>query len=140
MANYKTADGSLAVWVPEGADPAAYGNGLVPCTALEAAAIMLARTNLVPASISDRQFYQQLAVNGNITQAEALAAVTTGTIPAAMAALVQQLPSGNQFAAKMLLSGATVFERAHPLTSTLGQMYGMDAAALDLFWQQAAML
>jgi hypothetical protein len=140
MANYKTADGKLAIWVGAGENPAAYGTGLVPCTDAEAAAIMAARTSSVPASISDRQFFQQLAVKGNITQDEALAAVATGTIPAAMAALVGQLPADSQFAAKMLLCGATIFERAHPLTATLGQMYGMDAAALDAFWQQAALL
>ena len=38
----------------------------------------------VPAIISDRQFYQNLAVRGVITQAEALAAVGPGTIPPAM--------------------------------------------------------
>lgn len=94
----------------------------------------------VPTSISDRQFFQQLAIEGKITQDEALAAVATGTIPAAMEALVQQLPAESQFAARMLLSGATQFERAHPLTATLGQMYGMDSAALDLFWRDGATL
>lgn len=94
----------------------------------------------IPASISDRQFFQQLAVEGKITEAEAIAAVATGTIPAAMDALIQQLPAEDQFAARMLLSGATSFERAHPMTATLGQMYGMDSAALNTFWQRATML
>lgn len=94
----------------------------------------------VPASISDRQFFQQLALAGHITEAEAIAAVATGTIPAAMEELVQQLPAGSQFAARMLLSGATSFERAHPLTATLGAMYGMDGAALDQFWRDGALL
>lgn len=141
MANHKTSDGTLAVWVDDGADPADYGAGLIPCTDAEAAAIMAARTPAeVPASVSDRQFFQQLAVAGHITEAEALAAVATGTIPAAMEALVQQLPAESQFAARMLLSGATSFERAHPLTATLGAMYGMDSAALDTFWRDGALL
>jgi hypothetical protein len=94
----------------------------------------------VPPVISDRQFFQQLAIEGRVTETEALAAVATGTIPADMEALVQQLPAGSQFGARMLLSGATQFERAHPLTGTLGQMYGMDEAELDQFWRDGSAL
>ncbi|MER9003338.1 hypothetical protein NKI15_06875 [Mesorhizobium sp. M0862] len=94
----------------------------------------------VPEVISDRQFFQALAVGGIITQAEALAAVKTGVIPAAMVALIAALPEANRFAAEMLLSGATEFKRAHPLTSAFGAAFGWGESQIDEFWIEAAAL
>ena len=91
-------------------------------------------------SISDRQFFQQLAAQGIITQAEALAAVKTGTIPATLQAIVNALPIDQQFPAQMLLSGATVFERKHPLTSAVGAAYGWSSAQVDQFFIDAGSL
>lgn len=93
-----------------------------------------------PDEISDRQFFQGLAMHGLITETEALAAVATGTIPAAMAAFIGQLPADQQFAARMILCGATVFSLKHPLTQAFATMSGMDAAALDAFWRFCAEL
>ena len=45
--------------------------------------------------ISDRQFYQALAMKGLVTKDEALAAVQTGTIPQALAIRIVQVHSGN---------------------------------------------
>ena len=91
----------------------------------------------VPQIISDRQFYQGLAIEGLISQDEALAAVKTGTLPAAIEALVDALPGAQQFPARMLLSGATQFDRAHPLTATLSTLHSppFTAAQLDDFWR-----
>jgi hypothetical protein len=94
----------------------------------------------VPSEVSDRQFAQQLAVEGAITQSEALAWVKTGDLPASMAALVGMLPTEQQFPANMLLSGATIFLRNHPMTSVFGQMYGWSDAKLDQVWQDASVL
>lgn len=94
----------------------------------------------VPQVISDRQFFQQLAVLGHITQAEALDAVGPGILPASMLALIAQLPAEHQFGAQITLTGATAFERRHPLTDVLGGMYGMDSAALDQLWRDASVL
>ncbi|NTS30658.1 hypothetical protein HQ945_05270 [Phyllobacterium sp. BT25] len=94
----------------------------------------------VPGTISDRQFFQQLAVGGLITESEALAAVQTGTLPAAIVAFIDQLPDEQQFPARMLLTGATSFERAHPLTDAFGSMYGMDREQIDQLWGDAAQL
>jgi len=91
-------------------------------------------------SISDRQFFQQLAAQGIITQAEALAAVKTGTIPATLQAIVNALPPDQQFPAQMLLSGATVFERKHPLTSAVGSAYGWSSVQVDQFFISAGAL
>ncbi|QCN96675.1 hypothetical protein D3093_15150 (plasmid) [Azospirillum argentinense] len=94
----------------------------------------------VPASISDRQFFQQMAVDGYISQAEALAAVKTGNVPAILLALIADMPSGERFAAEMLLSGATTYERAHPLSVAIGEARGLTPEEVDAFFQAAAKL
>ncbi|MEW6257430.1 MAG: hypothetical protein AB1592_15860 [Pseudomonadota bacterium] len=82
-----------------------------------------------PAQISRRQFFQQAAVSGYITEAEALDAVRSGAIPPALQAAVTLLPAGDRFAAEMLISGAQSFDLAHPLTTAIGAQLGVDVAA-----------
>ena len=94
----------------------------------------------VPHVISDRQFFQQLAVQGVITQDDALAAVRVGTLPPALVQLVSALPPDQQFGANMLLCGATQFERSHPMVAVLGQAFGWTDAQLDTLWTEAAAL
>lgn len=93
----------------------------------------------VPASISDRQFFQQLAIAGIISEDEALAS-NAAVIPAPLLVLVNQLPEEDQFNAKMILSGATTFERNHPLTISIGSAYGMSSDQIDEFFKQASVL
>lgn len=94
----------------------------------------------VPDTISDRQFFQQLAVAGIITEDEALAAVKTGTLPASLQALVDAMPDGSKFNAEMLLSGATTFQRNHPLTTTLGSAMGFTSEQIDDLFRAASVL
>lgn len=94
----------------------------------------------VPESISDRQFFHILAVDGLITEAEALAAVKTGDAPAAFEAFIASLPEGQRFNARMLLEGATTFERRHPLTEAFGALYGMTPEEIDDLWRRASAL
>lgn len=89
----------------------------------------------VPASISDRQFAQQLAVGGTISEAEALACAARGELPAALEAEIETLPQSERFAARMLLSAARTYERAHPLVATLGTAMGYDSSEIDEFWR-----
>jgi hypothetical protein len=96
--------------------------------------------NHVPEEISDRQFFQQLAVLELITENEALEAVRTGVLPAALETFVQALPSGDQFSARMLLSGATTFRRSHAMTALFGQLQGMSSDDIDNVWRDAALL
>lgn len=96
---------------------------------------------LLPAEpISDRQFFQQLAIAGHITEAEALAAVATGTLPAAVETIVIGMPIDDQFSARMLLSGATKFERNHPLVGVFASALDMSVLELDIFWSAASTL
>lgn len=94
----------------------------------------------VPETITDRQFFQQLAIQGVITQDEALAAVGPGTLPATLAGLLAQLPADQQFGAKMKLIGQVEFHRHAPITGALAQMFGWDSATTDTFWRTAALL
>lgn len=94
----------------------------------------------VPHEISDRQFFQQLALMGLITEEEAIAAVATGTLPPAMAGFIDQLPAEQRFAARMALQGATTFVRTNPLVETFGEMQGMTPEQINDLWRAAAQL
>lgn len=91
-------------------------------------------------NISDRQFFQALAVRGEITEAEALDAVGPGIIPPAMDALIDQLPQEQRFAARMLIRGATRYERQHPIADLIRSLYGWSIEDADDFWRFAATL
>jgi hypothetical protein len=104
------------------------------------AGLVLPAPPFEPQSISDRQFFQQLAVQNLITQAEALAAVTTGTIPSAMQTFVNQLPVDQQFDATMKISGAREFLRSDPLVAAFGKMHDMSPGDIDGLWINASRL
>lgn len=92
-------------------------------------------------TISDRQFFQALAMFGTITQQEALDAVKVGAIPAALQVMVDAIQDADdRFAAEMLLSGATIFRRDHPLVSSIGAAQGMTEQQIDSFFASAAQL
>lgn len=93
----------------------------------------------VPSSISDRQFFQQMAVQGIITQDQALAS-NAAVIPAPLLALIGNLPVDQQFDAKMKISGANIFNRNDPLTIAIGTAYGWNSAQIDAFFVAAALL
>ena len=74
----------------------------------------------IPDSISRRQFFQQLAVMEIITNAEAVAAMQSGTIPSPLQSIVDDLPTeAEKFASTMLIIGADSFQIAHPLTEVV---------------------
>ncbi|QOG22034.1 hypothetical protein [Bradyrhizobium sp. SEMIA] len=90
--------------------------------------------------ISDRQFFQQLAAQGVITRAEALTAVKTGEIPAVLQRAIEDLPPEQQFEANMIVSGATTFQRSHPLTVAIGVACGWTSDQIDALFRSAAEL
>ncbi len=98
---------------------------------------------VIPQVISDRQFFQQLAVMGKIPKSEALAAVKTGTIPTDLQSIINLIADDDlKFEADMLLSGATQFYRDNAFVSMIGAMLDppMTSADLDQFWLAAAQL
>lgn len=92
----------------------------------------------VPSVVSDRQFFEELAYRGTITQQEAEDAVATGMLPAAMTDLVAMLPEQAQFSARMMLKGATQFFRNHEMTDTLAWLYGWTPEQTDDVWRAAS--
>ncbi|HLQ94210.1 MAG TPA: hypothetical protein VK148_29670 [Xanthobacteraceae bacterium] len=97
-------------------------------------------TLTTPEIISDRQFYQQLAVLGLISQDDALAAVKIGAVPATLKKLIDALPTDQQFAAEMHVAGAVEFRRDHPLTAALAVGMGWTSDQVDQLWIAAAQL
>lgn len=93
----------------------------------------------VAQEISDRQFFQQLAVIGVISEEEALAS-NAAVIPAPLLAIIEGLPQEQRFAAKMIVSGATTFQRSHPMTLAIGSAYGWKSGQIDAFFNAAAAL
>ena len=93
-----------------------------------------------PSEISDRQFFQQLAIMGLISEDEAISAVSTGALPPVMAGFIDQLPANQRFAARMALQGATTFIRSNPLVETFGSMQGMTSSEIDDLWRAASLL
>ena len=69
-----------------------------------------------------------------------MAAIKTGDIPSALSGFIAALPDAARFNAEMLLSGATVFQRDHPLTNAVAMAQGMTADQVDEFFRQAAKL
>lgn len=100
-----------------------------------------ARLPPVPNSISDRQFAQALALSGLLTEAEALAWVKVGDVPAALQVVVDAIPDNDvRFSANMLLGGATIFERNHPMVAALAAGLEMSSEQIDAIWQLGATL
>ena len=94
----------------------------------------------VPREISDRQFFQALAMSSEITEEEALAGVAVGAIPARMETVIAALPEEQQFPVRMMISGATVYHRDSPTVIALQQLLGWTNEQTDNLWKLAASL
>ncbi|AMD60905.1 hypothetical protein AWN88_22570 [Agrobacterium tumefaciens] len=90
--------------------------------------------------LSPRQFYHQAAIAGLITEAEALAAVTVKELPVILKNAIATLPENERFAATILISGATTFQRSSDLAALVGQHLSMSPAEIDAFWLAASRL
>ena len=90
----------------------------------------------VPA-VSMRQLWSQAAARGFITEDEALAAMS-GTIPARIADMVDNLPVDEAFASKMLLKSGEIIAANSMLASDIGQVFGLDENGQKEFFADAA--
>lgn len=70
-------------------------------------------------TITRRQMLLALAAAGLITGAEALAAATTGAVPASIDAVFAGLPDADALAARITWATMSIAERAHPLIAAL---------------------
>ncbi|GAB9186051.1 hypothetical protein [Bradyrhizobium diazoefficiens] len=89
-----------------------------------------------PQQVSNRQFYQQAAVDGLISQNDALEAMS-GTLPGPVDSYVRSLPSAMQFGAEMRFK-ATGFPRDDQYVTGLLQFLG--AADIDQFFIAASVV
>lgn len=94
----------------------------------------------IPDLISRRQFFQQLAAMEMISNADALAAMQRGVIPAPLQTIIDTLPEENQFESQMLIVGADSFNRTHPLTETVRLAMQWTEEQRDSFWLEASKL
>jgi hypothetical protein len=90
--------------------------------------------------LSRRQFFQIGAVKGLITYDEALAAVQHGAIPTSVQEYINSLPADQQFGARMLIAGASEFDRYNAMTESLAHFLGLTDDDLDALWQEGALL
>jgi len=93
---------------------------------------------IVPATISRRQLLLALAAIGRITDEEALAAATIGTVPAEIDAVFAGLPAEKAVAARITWATMGVVERAHPLLLAMIDAELMTAAEVDDLFLAAA--
>lgn len=117
-----------------------YAEEYVDDNAIEVSDFISSRQMEMTPSISDRQFFQQLAILKIISQDDALSAVKVGSIPAPLQSIIDGLPQDQKFGAEMIISGATTFNRAHPMTMAMGASYGWSSSQIDDFFKAAAQL
>ena len=94
----------------------------------------------VPPSISRRQFFTELALQGVCSPEEAETAMVGGELPDAFASVLALLPEEERFLARMLLKGAAAFERTHPMVAVfaMAQNPPWPDALVDEFFRLAA--
>jgi len=92
-------------------------------------------------TVSRRQLLIQLKTAGLISAEEAVAAAQTGTVPAAVQAVFDTLPTqSDRDDAAITWAAMSMAERDNPLVSALAAANGMNAAAIDEFFLTAAAL
>ena len=121
---------TMVFWNEERFGPLNMNNILAKCAEIEEGGLPGSDVT----SISRKQFFQALAQTEVITEAEAIAALATGTIPAALQAAIDGLPEDMKFAATMAVIGEQSFELQHPITQAIKESIGWtDQQAQDLF-------
>jgi hypothetical protein len=139
----KVSGSNLEVCGPE-IDVVYHGHKLIPV--YEEIADVVPGTPTVPpvvanAIITRRQFYQQAAIAGFITQDDALNALAIGKIPPALEAVVNQLNTDDEkFAARMLLIGAEFFDKNNSLVENVRVALNLTEEDITNFFAAASLL
>jgi|GEM_PF-2975182 len=94
----------------------------------------------LPRSITRRQLLLALTGAGLITPEEALAAATSGAVPAAIDAVFAQLPPAEALGARITWATMSVAERDHPLIGALIAAELATAEQVDALFATAAQL
>jgi hypothetical protein len=91
-----------------------------------------------PAQVSSRQFWTQMAVQGLISENEAVDALG-GNIPNAVKQYINGLPANQKFVARMFFEAPT-FERYKRAASDLQTCFSLTPSVIDQFFQNASLL
>lgn len=98
-------------------------------------------TPMINMPITDRQFWQQAAIAGLITQDEALEATKTGFIPEPISSWIDSIENdAERFSAEMFFAGATMLARHDPRIIKAGELFGLTPDDLDAFFTAARTL
>lgn len=90
-----------------------------------------------PPSISRRQFFQVLALQGYITKEEALAATNGTALPTEMFNILELIADEDlRWDAQMNLIGSTEFEYSNPFVNFFRVMKGLTEYQLRELWKQ----
>jgi hypothetical protein len=99
------------------------------------------RARIMALSASAVQFAQASASAGIITEAEAVAWASAGTLPAVLAAAIDAIPDpAAQFQARIKAAGATTYERGSAVVMALGAAIGKTETELDALFTLAVSL
>lgn len=106
--------------------------------------IMLKKRVVAPETISDRQFFQQLAEEGEITWTEFNDAVGPGILPASLEEIILILPESPDDAIRQrvrgIIRGAMTFDRSNENVALLSWGYGWSPERITDFWSKASKL
>ena len=91
----------------------------VPVTPAIIAATNTVAVALVPSPITRRQLILALLAGGRITAEDALAAATSGTLPAPFATVLASMPAADALAARITWAAMSVAERSSPLIAVM---------------------
>lgn len=94
--------------------------------------------HLPPTAVSRRQLLLALVAAELISGEEALAAATTGAVPAVIDAVFGALPEADALAARITWATMSVVERSHPLIASVGAALGLSEHDIDAAWSAAA--
>lgn len=102
--------------------------------------VLAAVVEPVPEEISRRQFFQVLALSGRITYDEALAAVTSGALPAAIDYLIERIEDDDIRWSVRMSFAALTFYRSNWCVEMFAAMQEMTAEETDQIWRNGALL
>ena len=94
----------------------------------------------VPEAVSTRQFYQQLALDGEISLEEAIAAVKTGALPSRFRSLVDSLNGPEKINTVFAVVGSEEVNRKDPAITRIVAELGWSTEKFNRLFTEAAKL
>lgn len=90
-------------------------------------------------AISKKQFFEQLAIDGIVTEQEAAAAFG-GTIPQTFQTYIESLPANVRFSTTLTILGGQSYKYDSPFITNITKYFGWDNERFQTFWTSASKL